>query len=153
MKDHPEHPHARPDPTDAPALVSDLIRHGTRLIGDEVRLAKKEVSMKLKSAVAGIAMIILAGFLVLSVLDVLSAAAVAALAELGLPVSVASLIVAGVAIVVAIILFMAGKSRLSSESLTPDKSIKNVRRDIETIKENAHVWPPAQFHQEFVSSS
>ncbi|WP_295313829.1 phage holin family protein [Roseobacter sp.] len=139
MTDHPEHPHVRPDPTDAPALVSDLIRHGTRLIGDEIRLAKKEVSMKLKSAVAGIAMIILAGFLVLSVLDVLSAAAVAALAELGLPVSVSSLIVAGVAIVAAIILFMAGKSRLSSESLTPDKSIKNVRRDIETIKENAHV--------------
>ncbi len=139
MTDHPENPHVRPDPTDAPALVSDLIRHGSRLVGDEIRLAKKEVSMKLKSAVAGIAMIILAGFLVLSVLDVLSAAAVAALAELGLPVSVSSLIVAGVAIVAAIILFMAGKSRLSSESLTPDKSIKNVRRDIETIKENAHV--------------
>lgn len=128
-----------PEPADAPALLADFVQQITRLFQNEIALAKKEVSQKMSRAAFGIGLIALAAFLVFSALDVLSAALVAALAEMGLPVSVASLIVAATTIIIAFVLFRRGMARLNPDNLAPSKSIQNVRRDIKVIKENAHV--------------
>ena len=132
-------PSSQPDATDAPALLSDAVARSARLIQSEIELAKREFATKAWSAVAGIVMIIAAILLVFSALDVLTAAAVAALAEAGLPVSIASLLVAAVAVAGAAGLFFAGKSRLASKNLTLKKSARNLREDANTIKENVHV--------------
>ncbi|WP_227272123.1 phage holin family protein [Roseobacter weihaiensis] len=129
----------QPQPADAPGLVSDFIQQASRLLRSELALAKKEMGQKASRAAAGIAMVLIGFLLVLAALDVLAAAAVAAIVAAGLPVSVASLIVAAVALTLAAVLFLVGKAWLNPKNLTPDRSIKNVRRDIETIKENVHV--------------
>lgn len=134
-----ERPPGGPEPADVPELVSDVLHRGARLLRNEFTLARREMAGKLSHAVWGIFMIVLAAFLVLSALDVLTAAAVAGLAEAGLQVSLASLLVAVVALVLAAVLFLVGRKRLTAERLTPEKSIKNVRRDLEALKENAHV--------------
>lgn len=132
-------PASQPEPTDVPALISDAVHRCTRLVQNEIELAKREISRRAWSAFAGIVMVIAAVLLVFSALDVLAAAAVAGLAEAGLPVSVASLLVAAVALSVATVLFLKGKSRLTPSNLKLEKSARNLRKDINTIKENAHV--------------
>lgn len=139
MSDANSHPHGQPRPADAPGLVSDFIQQASRLLRSELALAKKEIGQKASRATAGIVMVLIGLFLVLVALNVLAAAAVAAIVAAGLPVSVASLIVAAVALTLAVVLFLVGKARLNPKNLTPDRSIKNVRRDIEAIKENVHV--------------
>ncbi|ABG32044.1 phage holin family protein [Roseobacter denitrificans] len=138
---HSSHPlpSSQPDATDAPALLSDAVARSARLIQSEIELAKREVAAKAWHAGAGIVMIIAAILLVFSALDVLTAAAVAALAEAGVPVSIASLLVAAVAVALAAGLFFAGKSRLASKNLKLKKTARNLRKDANTIKENAHV--------------
>ena len=128
-----------PKPADAPELLGDILHRIMRLFRNEFILARREMAGKLSRAAWGLFMIVLAAFLVLSALDVLTAAAVAGLAEAGLPVSLASLLVAVVALGLAAILFAVGRARITAQSLIPDRSIKNIRRDIRTLKENAHV--------------
>ena len=128
-----------PKPADAPELLGDILHRIMRLFRNEFILARREMAGKLSRAAWGLFMIVLAAFLVLSALDVLTAAAVAGLAEAGLPVSLASLLVAVVALGLAAILFAVGRARITAQSLIPDRSIKKIRRDIRTLKENAHV--------------
>ncbi len=135
---HPT-PQARPDPTDAPALLTDIVQRSTRLIQNEIELAKRELAHNARRAFIGIMLVLAAIFLVFSALDVLTAAAVAGLAEAGLPVSVASLVVAGIASAIAAGLFLAGKSRLDPDNLKLKKTARSLRKNIDTIKENAHV--------------
>ncbi|MFK7763831.1 MAG: phage holin family protein [Roseobacter sp.] len=129
----------QPGPTDARALISGALYRVSRLAQNEFELAKRELAHKASRAFAGLLMVVAAIFLVFSALDILTAAAVAGLAEAGLPVSVASLVVAGIALALAATLFFVGKSRLHPNSLKLDKSVRNLRKDINTLKENAHV--------------
>ena len=87
----------------------------------------------------GVVMMLTALLLVFTVLDILAAAAIAAIAAAGIPVAWASLIVGGVAIVIAAGLFLAGKARLNPKNLTPQRTMKHLRRDAETIKETVNV--------------
>jgi hypothetical protein len=129
----------RAEPADAPSLLSDAMHRSARLVQNEIELAKREVAHKASRGVGGILMILAALFMVFSAIDVLAAAAVAGLAEMGLPVSLSSLIVAAVAIAIAGALFFAGKSRLDPENLKLERTARNLRKDINTVKENAHV--------------
>lgn len=140
MTDDP-HPNmsAQPGPTDAPSLINDAVQRGTRLIQNEIELAKRELAQKASRAAIGLVMVLAAIFLVFSALDVLTAAAVVGLAEAGLPVTVSSIIIAAVVFAVATGLFIAGKARLDPGNLTLKKSRRNLRKDINTIKESAHV--------------
>lgn len=128
-----------PDPTDAPGLISDVVQHFKRLIDSEVSLAKREMHRNLSRAGAGLVMIAIAALLALTALDVLAAAAVAGLTSAGLPIWGASLAVAVVALLVAAVLIRIGATRLNPKNLTPARSFQNVRKDIQTIKEKAHV--------------
>jgi hypothetical protein len=109
------------------------------LIQNEIELAKRELAQKASQALVGILLLVAAIFMACSALDVLIAAAVAALVEAGLAISVASLIVAGAGLVIASGLVFVGKARLDPKGLKLEKSARNLRKDINTIKENAHV--------------
>ena len=128
-----------PGLSDAPELASEAIRQASSLIRDEVELARAEMQRKVASAALGIFLIAAAAILVLSALDVLTAAAIAALAELGLPVSIASLLIAALAVGIAVVLFLVGKSKLKLDGFAPNRAMTNIRKDIQTVKENAHV--------------
>lgn len=127
-----------PDPRTAPHLLIDSFRHFANLIQKEVQLARAEVSSNISRAVGGLVFFGIAALMVLTALNVLAGAAVGYLTEDGMNAGTAALIVAVVFLVVAGILILVGKSRLSSDALTPNHTIANVKRDVQAVKGATH---------------
>lgn len=126
------------DIREAPGLLVEALRHFSKLMQDEVRLARAEISRNLSRAGMGLAFIGIATILALVGLNVLASALVAWIAAEGLSVGLAALIVGGILLLVAIILALAGKSRLSADALTPSRSTDNLKKDAARIKESTH---------------
>lgn len=117
------------------SLLSDAVNQLTRLVRGEVALAKAEVGQNLRAAALGIALLVGAVILSLVALHVLAAALVAALAETGLGAGWSALIVGVVILVVAVILALRGLNALKPENLAPNRTVRNVQADAQTIKE------------------
>ena len=127
-------PNAAGRPTGS--LVSDALNQISRLIRGEVALARAEVEENIRSAGAGIGMVVAGLVIALTALNVLAAALVAAVAEMGLEEGWAALIVGVLLAVVAAILASSGAKKLSPGSLAPSRTVENLRRDAETLKES-----------------
>jgi nucleoside permease NupC len=123
------------EPRSTGTLLSDAVNQLTRLVRGEVALAKAEVAQNIKSAGLGIGLLV--GALVLSfvALNVLVLALVAALGEL-IGAGWASLIVGIVILGIAALLAMRGLNALKPDNLTPNRTVRNVQADAQTIKEN-----------------
>lgn len=130
---------AQSNPTDAPQLIRDLVKQGTRLFRDEVALARREVGRNVSRAGAGLVMMGVAAILLLTALNLLAGAAVTMLVQVGLSVPLASLAIGAGALLVAAVLFFLGKARLDPKKLAPERAMAGLRRDVETIKEKSHV--------------
>lgn len=124
---------------DAPSLLVDTLRQFTSLVQGELKLARAEMSRIITRAGVGIMFIAIALLMALVSLNVLASAAVAYIAANGLSVGLSALIVGGILIVAAIGFALAGKSRLSADALTPDRTVESVRTDINSIKEASNV--------------
>jgi hypothetical protein len=124
---------------DAPSLLVDTLRQFSSLVQGEVQLAKAEMSRILTRASIGIAFIAVSFLLALVALNVLASAAVAYIAANGPSVGTAALIVGGILVVAAIGFALEGKSRLSADALTPDKTTESIRDDITAIREASNV--------------
>jgi uncharacterized membrane protein YqgA involved in biofilm formation len=98
-------------------------------------LAKAEARQNASRAGVGLALIAVAAILSLTALDVLAAALVAWIATSGLDAGWAALIVGGGLLLIALGLAVYGKSRLSSDALAPDRTTRNIKTDIRTLKE------------------
>ncbi|OYU17549.1 MAG: hypothetical protein CFE34_15120 [Rhodobacteraceae bacterium PARR1] len=117
------------------ALIQSAFQHVNGLIRGEIALARTEVEESLRAAAAGVGMLAIALALVLVALNVLAAAIVAGLTEAGLHPGWAALIVGGFFLIAAGVLAMLGKSALDPVNLTPTRTARNLRRDVETLKE------------------
>ncbi len=115
-------------------LVSQLSENTSRLVRDEIQLAKVELTETAKRAGAGAGMLGAAGVLAHYGLGLLLATAVVVLALL-LPWWLSVLIVTVVVFVFAGVLALMGKKKLQQASPTPERTIKNVKRDVATVKE------------------
>lgn len=122
----------------APSLMVTALQQFSRLMQDEVALAKAEVSRNVSRAGAGLAMIGVAALLALTALNVLAGALVAFLATTGITVGAAALLVGGVLLVVAVVLVMVGKSRLTADAVAPTRAAENLKSDLDTMKEHTH---------------
>ncbi|WP_298429881.1 phage holin family protein [uncultured Jannaschia sp.] len=133
MKDdaHTDEPRAK----SATGIIGDVLGHVSSLIRKEVDLARAEINDNLSRA--GIAIGLLVGALVIALvaLNVLAAALVAAITELGLDAGWSALIVGGLLAVVAFAMVAKGINDLKLSSLAPTRTVKNVRRDAEAVKE------------------
>lgn len=109
------------------ALLGDAVHYLTRLVRGEVALAKAEVEDNLRAAVTGIVLVVAAVVIALSALNVLSAALVTALVEMGLSPVWAALAVALLLCVFALIFGWLGVSALKPRNLIPSQSVENVR--------------------------
>lgn len=116
-------------------LFTDAINLFASLVRKEVDLVKAEISESANRAAVAIGMIVGGVVLVLVALNVLSAALVAGLAELGIEAGWAALIVGGVYLVIAIILVRKGTSELKAVNLAPKRTVARVRRDAQALKE------------------
>lgn len=126
--------HRRPADSSTLGLIGDALSHITALFRGELDLARAEVQENLKRAVTAIGMIVAAVVLFLVALNVLAAALVAGITELGIDAGWASLIVGGAFVIIGIIMALVGKNKLKTASLAPTRTAKNVQRDTQTIK-------------------
>ena len=116
-------------------LLSEVLAHVSGLVRGEMDLARAEMQEKVTKIAVAIGLLVGALILVLSALNVLSAALVAWIAELGLEVGWASLIVGGALALIGVIMVTSGKKKLEPASLAPTRSARNVRRDAEAVRD------------------
>ena len=119
----------------ASSLLSDLIAHVSGLVRKEVDLARAEVSENLTKAAVAVGLLVGAVVILLVALNVLSAAIVAGIAELGIEEGWAALIVGGVYFVIAFAMVKKGTNDLKATSLAPTRTASSLRRDSKAIKE------------------
>ena len=125
---------SHPDPREVPNLLVDAFRNFSSLMQKELHLAKAEVSGNISRAGTGIALMVVAGILALTALNVLAGAFVGYLATTGLSAGTAALIVGGVILLIAVILVFVGKSRLLAAALEPTHTLNNLSRDVSAVK-------------------
>ena len=128
----------KPD-ADAPIgeLIAQLSAQTTRLVRDEMRLAQREFTESAKHAGRGAGIISAAGAAAMFGLASVVTAAIAALA-LAVPVWAAALIVAAILFVSAGIAALVSKKQLEQASPTPERTVANVKQDIEEVKGARH---------------
>lgn len=126
------------DPKDAPSVLVTAFRQFAQLMQDEVTLAKAELSSSLSRARGGLALMCVAALLALTALDVLAGALVGYLAANGLSVGTAALTIGGILLSLAVVLALMGRSRLKASALKPDRTLRNVQSDINTVREAAN---------------
>ncbi|CTQ31460.1 phage holin family protein [Jannaschia rubra] len=125
-----------PPPKGPTGLIADILGHVAGLVRKEVDLARAEMSENINRAAVAVGLLVGALVIALVALNVLAAALVAAIAELGLDAGWAALIVGGLLAIVAFAMVAKGLNDLKLSSLAPTRTVKNVKRDARTVKEN-----------------
>lgn len=125
---------SRPDEPSTRDLVAQVSENTSRLVRDEMQLAVAEMKAKGKHAGIGLGMFSTAGLLAYFGLAVLIAAGVLAL-DLALPAWAAALIVAAALFVMAAIAAALGKRETDQAKPPPERTMENIRRDIDTVRE------------------
>jgi hypothetical protein len=118
-------------------LITQLSEQTSRLVRDELKLARAEFTAKAKQGGIGAGYLGAGGILAWFGFGALVAAAVLALA-LVVPAWAAALIVAAVLLLAAGIAALLGKKKVQDLSPAPERTITNVNRDIAEIKERSH---------------
>lgn len=115
-------------------VVSDILTDLSRLLQQEVGLAKAEISHQIEQRIRGSIWLAVAAMLALVALLAATEAAVFALWSAGLPAYWASLAVAATLAAAAIAAFVYGRSA-SKAGLSPIRSVASLSEDIKIIKE------------------
>lgn len=116
-------------------LLTEAMSNVSGLVRSEVDLARAEISENITKAGVAIGMIAGAAIIALVALNVLAAALVAALTEVGLDAGWAALIVGAALGIIAFMLIGKGVNDLKLSSLAPTRTVKNVQRDAAAVKE------------------
>lgn len=114
--------------------LSDVVADFADLIQKEMRLARAEIAEKLSNKLRAGIWLSGAAALAFLTLVLLVQALVLWIATMGLSLAVACLIVAGALVVMAGLAYVAARAD-ATESLTPERTINQVNRDIEETKE------------------
>ncbi|WP_051426486.1 phage holin family protein [Jiangella gansuensis] len=118
-------------------LVRQFSEQTSHLIRDEMRLAQAEMSQKAKHAGIGLGLFGGAGLLAFFGVGALVTCAIAALA-LVLEVWAAALIVAGALFLLAGLVALLGRGETRQARPKPERTVANVKRDVEELKESRH---------------
>lgn len=116
-------------------LFSDALAQLSRLVRDEIQLARAEISNSVTQAGVGIGLLVGAGLVLMATFVVLLLALAAWFGQLGVSAPLARLLAALVGIALAVALGLAGKSRLSAENLKPKRTLDQLEQDAAAVKE------------------
>ncbi|KQQ80669.1 phage holin family protein [Aureimonas sp. Leaf324] len=117
-----------------PDLLSDLLRETTELFRTEGRLIRAEISDKLTQIQLAGGSLVAGAICLLVSLIVLSGALVVALGKIMDP-AWAALLVGVVIAVIGIVLLAAGKKNLEAVNLAPERSLGQLQKDGQLVKE------------------
>ena len=123
------------DERSTPSLMSDLVAQVTELVRKEIQLLRAEMNEKTTQVVISLGSILAAVVFVLTALNVLAAALVAALTNAGIPAAWSAVIVGGALAIVAVILANRGIANLKAQSLAPERTARAAMRDVGMVKE------------------
>lgn len=115
-------------------LFADLVGDISRLIRQEVRLARAETAEAVSEAQTGAVAIVAGLLLAFSALLVLLQALIIALGNIMAP-SLAAILVGVVVAIIAFVLIMQGKSKLKATNFLPDRTIDSLKSDKDMITE------------------
>ena len=132
-----DHPRFHGDARSFSALLGDIFDNLGRMVRGELALAKAELAENLRAAALGIVLVICAMLLLLVALNLLAAALVIAISGPALSPGAAALTVGAGMIVVAALLAGIGASALRAHRLLPKRTMRNIRRDTQSLKEGA----------------
>jgi hypothetical protein len=113
-----------------PDLLRDLVAQVVALLRMEGELARTEMSEKLGLLGRSTAVLVAGAVILIPALVVLLEAGVAALVKTGFESYVAALIAGGAALVVGVILLIAGARSIRIDNLAPRRTIDNLQRDV-----------------------
>lgn len=115
-------------------LFGDLAREGTRLLRQEIALAKSEMLAKLAQIGRGAGELIAGGLILFAGFLVLLAAAVLGLSQV-VPPWAAALIVGGVVLLIGLGLAVKGRRDMTAEKLAPGRTLRTLREDADWARE------------------
>lgn len=130
------HPESSSQPSPA-ELISRLSEQTSRLVREEFKLARAEMTATAKQGGVGAGLLGAGGVLAAYGFAALIATAIIALA-LVLPAWAAALIVTAVLFIAAAIAALAGKKKVQDLSLAPERTIDSLQDDIAEVKGNTH---------------
>jgi len=116
-------------------LVGEALRESTDLAQKEFTLFKTEVSQNIRTLFMGLAMVVMAAVFAIAAVMLLTESLVEWLATVVNSEALAALIVGGVLAVIAIGLGLWGRSAMTSSSLTPQRTMRSLKRDAEVLSE------------------
>jgi len=117
-------------------LFADALSQFSKLMRNELELAKAELSQKLSQTLSAVGMLAGAAVLLIPTLVLLLMALAAWFVELGMRDSVANLLAGIVGLVVVAILGWVGVNRLKASSLVPNRTLDQLQRDAAAAKEH-----------------
>jgi uncharacterized membrane protein YqjE len=116
-------------------LVGEALRESTDLAQKEFTLFKTEISQNMRTLFMGLAMVVAAAVFAIAAVMLLTESLVEWLATVVNSEALAALIVGGVMAVIAIGLGLWGRSAMTSSSLTPQRTMRSLKRDAEVLSE------------------
>lgn len=116
-------------------LVSDTVTQFTKLIRNEMGIARAELTAKAMEAAMGAGLVVGGALLLIPALVLLLMALAAWMSELGLSNSVANLIAGVVGLLISGALAFVGKSKLRPDHLKPKRTMSEIERDIAAVKD------------------
>src|SRR5215207_266318 len=115
-------------------LFTDAINQFSKLVRNEVALARAEIAANASAAAVGIAMLGAAACALIAGKVVLLLALAAWLSELGLSGPLSNLAAGVVAVLISACLGHFGIKRRAPEKLTPQRTIEQLHRDVAAVK-------------------
>jgi Putative Actinobacterial Holin-X, holin superfamily III len=116
-------------------LVSDAFNQFSKLVRNEVAIARAEMAEKASQAATGAGLLVGGGLLLIPPMVLVLMALAAWLVELGLRSSLSNLIAGVVGLGISAILAWVGMTKLKPEHLKPKRTINELQRDVAAAKE------------------
>ena len=122
------------DARSLPQLLGDAFQQTSKLLQNEIDLAKAELAEKAGKVASSAALFVAGGLFVIPALTLALFALAAALVEGGWSQPVAYLLAAVLAAIVAAILFAVGINRLDARRVAPDETLAQLEKDKQLAK-------------------
>lgn len=116
-------------------LVGEALRESTDLAQKEFTLFRTEISQNIRTLFIGLALVVVAAIFAIAAVMLLTESLVEWLATVVHSEALAALIVGGVLAIIAIGLGLYGRHAMSASTLTPQRTMRSLKRDAEVLSE------------------